>query len=138
MSAITPDQRRFLEEPHFAVLGTVNPSGSPHLTVMWYLLDGDEILFNTVITRAKGSNLERDPRVSLLVYDETNNYHYLRIDGRVRRIDDPDVGQADIRRLAMRYYAGDTARVERASRDRWSKERRVSYRMRVKRVYDYR
>lgn len=138
MSAITADQRRFLEEPHFAVLGTVNPSGSPHLTVMWYLLDGDEILFNTVITRAKGSNLERDPRVSLLVYDETNNYHYLRIDGRARRIDDPDVGQADIRRLAMRYYAGDADRVERASRDRWSKERRVSYRLPVTRVYDYR
>ncbi len=134
---LAEDQRRFLEELHFAVLGTVNPSGSPHLTVMWYLLDDDEIMFNTVITRAKGSNLERDPRVSLLIYDGTG-YRYLRIDGRARRIDDPRVGQADIRRLALRYYGGDAARVEQAARDRWSKERRVSYRVPTTRVYDYR
>ena len=134
---LTPEQRAFLEELHFAVLGTVSASGAPHLTVMWYVLDGDEIMFNTVATRAKASNLDRDARVSLLVYDATG-YRYLRIDGRVRRNDDPKVGQADIRRLALRYYGGDEARVERAVRDRWSREQRVSYRLPTTRVYDYR
>lgn len=135
--ALTPEQRAFLDELHFAVLGTVNASGAPHLTVMWYLLDGDEIMFNTVATRAKATNLDRDARVSLLVYDATG-YRYLRIDGRVRRNDDPKVGQADIRRLALRYYGGDEARVERAVRDRWSREQRVTYRLPTTRVYDYR
>lgn len=135
---LTDEQRRFLEQSHFAVLGTVNASGSPHLTVMWYLLEGDDIMFNTVEGRAKTSNLDRDPRVSLLVYDETNSYHYMRIDGRVRKIDDPAIGQQDIQRLALRYYGGDAARVERAVRERWSKERRVSYRVPTSRVYDYR
>ena len=134
---LTAEQRAFLEELHFGVLGTVGASGAPHLTVMWYLLDGDEIMFNTVATRAKASNLDRDPRVSLLVYDATG-YRYLRIDGRVRRVDDPAVGQADIRRLALRYYGGDQARVERAANDRWSREQRVSYRLGTTRVYDYR
>ena len=135
--ALTVEQRAFLEEVHFAVLGTVSASGAPHLTVMWYLLDGDEIMFNTVATRAKASNLDRDARVSLLVYDSTG-YRYLRIDGPVRRVDDPKIGQADIRRLALRYYGGDEARVERAVRDRWSREQRVSYRLPTTRVYDYR
>ncbi|HEY6958563.1 MAG TPA: PPOX class F420-dependent oxidoreductase [Candidatus Limnocylindria bacterium] len=135
--ALTAEQRAFLEDVHFAVLGTVSASGAPHLTVMWYVLDGDEIMFNTVATRAKASNLDRDDRVSLLVYDATG-YRYLRIDGRVRRNDDPNVGQADIRRLALRYYGGDEARVERAVRDRWSREQRVSYRLPTTRVYDYR
>lgn len=134
---LTSDQRRFLEELHFAVLATVNPSGSPHLTVMWYLLDGDEIVFNTKVGRAKQSNLDRDPRVSLLVYDESG-YRYMRIDGRVQRIDDRVVGQADIRRLALRYYRGDEARVETGVRERWSKEERVTYRLPTTRVYDYR
>ncbi len=134
--ALSEDQRRFLEEPHFAVLGTTNAFGSPHLTMMWYLLDGDEIMFNTVATRAKASNLERDPRVSLLVYDETG-YRYIRVDGLARRIDDPATGQADIRRLALRYYGGDAARVESAA-ERWSRERRVTYRLPTTRVYDYR
>lgn len=135
--ALTDDQRRFLEELHFAVLGTVNASGSPHLTVMWYLLDGDDIVFNTKVGRAKQSNLDRDARVSLLVYDDSG-YRYLRIDGRVRRIDDPVVGQTDIRRLAVRYYGGDEARVEAGVRERWSKEERVTYRLPTTRVYDYR
>lgn len=135
--ALTEEQRRFLDEVRFGVLGTVTPSGRPHLTMMWYLLEGDEIMFNTVETRAKASNLMRDPHVSLLVYDETG-YRYLRVDGTVRRIEDPLVGQADIRRLALRYYGGDAARVERAVRERWSKERRVSYRLPTTRVYDYR
>lgn len=138
MTKLTDDQRRFLDETHFAVLGTTKPSGSPHLSVMWYLLEGDEIMFNTVRGRAKTSNLDHDPRVSLLVYDEKNSYHYIRIDGRARRIDDPAIGQADIRRLALRYYGGDAARVENAARDRWSKEPRVSYRVPITRVYDYR
>ena len=133
---LTDDQRRFLEAKHFAVLATVNPSGSPHLTVMWYLLDGDEIVFNTKVGRAKETNLDRDPRVSLLVYDDTG-YKYMRVDGRARRIDDARVGQADIRRLGLRYYDGDEARVERAVA-RWSKEERVTYRVPTTRVYDYR
>ena len=135
--ALTEEQRRFLEEVRFAVLGTVNPSGSPHLTMMWYLIEGDELVFNTVRSRAKALNLDRDPRVSLLIYDATG-YRYLRIDGRARRVDDPAVGQADIRRLALRYYGGDTARVERAAEARWSREERVTYRVPIARVYDYR
>ena len=83
--SLTPGQRAFLEEKHFAVLGTVNASGSPHLTIMWYLLDGDEIVFNTKAGRTKESNLARDPRVSLLVYDD-GGYKYIRIDGRVTEI----------------------------------------------------
>ncbi len=133
--ALTDDQRRFLEEVRFAVLGTVNVSGSPQLTMMWYVLDGDEIMFNTVAGRAKTSNLERDPRLSLLIHDDTG-YRYLRIDGRARMIDDPKIGQADIRRLGMRYYR-DEAMVEDAVR-RWSQQHRVSYRVTITRVYDYR
>jgi PPOX class probable F420-dependent enzyme len=134
--ALTPEQRAFLLERHFAVLGTTNASGSPHITVMWYLLDGDEILFNTAAGRAKEINLERDPRASLLVYAE-DGYSYIRIDGRVKVVTDPETTQRDIRRLGSRYY-GDETRVERAVRDNWGKQRRISYRLPTTRVYDYR
>ena len=132
---LTPAQRRFLEAKHFAVLGTVNPSGSPHLTIMWYLLDGDEIVFNTRAGRAKHTNLDRDARVSLLVYGE-DGYRYIRIDGKVRAVTDPPTAQTDIRRLASRYYE-DEARVERAVRENFSTQERVSYRLPTTRVYDY-
>ena len=133
--ALTDDQRRFLEERHFSVLGTINQFRAPHLTVMWYLLDGDEIVFNTKVGRKKDSNLTRDPRVSLLVYD-SSGYKYLRIDGKVRIITDPQVTQADIHRLARRYH-GDADAAERAIA-RFVTEERISYRLRTDRVYDYR
>ena len=131
---LTTEQRAFLDARRFAVLGTVSPSGAPHLTIMWYLVDGDEILFNTKAGRAKESNLARDPRVSILVYDETG-YRYIRIDGRVRVIADAATAHRDIARLAVRYHGK-----EKAARaiERFKKESRISYRVPTTRVYDYR
>ena len=133
--ALTDEQRRFLEARNFSVLGTVNQFGAPHLTVMWYLLDGDEIVFNTKAGRRKESNLGHDPRVSLLVYDDTG-YRYLRIDGKVRVINDPQIAHADIARLARRYHRN-AAAAERAIA-RFNTEERISYRLPTTRVYDYR
>jgi len=133
--ALTPAQRKFLEEKRFAVIGTTNPSGSPQLTVMWYVLDGDEIVFNTKAGRAKDINLRRDPRVSILVIAD-DPYRYLRIDGRVRTITDQPTAQNDIRRIAMRYYE-DAARVEKAMRDNFGKQERISYRVPTTRVTDH-
>jgi PPOX class probable F420-dependent enzyme len=132
--ALTDDQRRYLEEKHFAVLGTINGSGSPHLTIMWYLLDGDDIVFNTKVGRAKDTNLERDPRVSLLVYDDSG-YRYMRIDGKVRTITDQATAQRDIARLAVRYHGAERAKTQIAS---FNTERRITYRLPTTRVYDYR
>jgi len=131
--ALEPWQRTFLEEKRYAVLGTRNPSGSPHLTAMWYLLEGDEVLFNTAAGRAKPRNIAADPRVSFIVVDPTG-YPFVRIDGRVRTIDDPATTQADIRRIAQRYY-GDESRTERAMRESFSTQHRISYRLPIGRVY---
>lgn len=132
--ALTAEQRAFLDEQHFAVLGTTNASGTPHLTIMWYLLDGDDIVFNTKAGRAKESNIERDPRVSLLVYAE-DGYKYMRIDGRVTTITDPNIAHRDIARLAVRYTGEEKAK---AAIARFNSEERISYRLPTTRVYDYR
>jgi PPOX class probable F420-dependent enzyme len=127
---LSDGERRFLEEKRFAVLGTVNRDGSPHLTVMWYLLEGDEIVFNTAVGRTKPANLDRDPRASLMVPD---GYRFVRVEGRVRRVDERETTQADIRRLAQRYYESES-RTEDAM-TRFSKQQRITYRMRIERVY---
>ena len=76
---LSPAQRAFLQEKRFAVVGTRNPDGSPHLAVMWYLLDGDDIVVNSAQGRIKDRNLAADPRMSVLVED---GYRWIRIDGR--------------------------------------------------------
>jgi PPOX class probable F420-dependent enzyme len=128
---VTQAERDFLLEPRYAVLGTINEDGSAHLTVMWYALEGDEILFNTAAGRAKPKNLARDPRASLIVPD---GYRFVRVEGTVRANDDQKVAQADIRKLAFRYYQSEE-RVQRGVEATWAKQHRITYRMPVRRVY---
>jgi len=129
--ALTQAERDFLHEQRFAVLGTTNENSSAHLTVMWYVLEGDEIMFNTVAGRRKPDNLTRDPRASLIVPD---GYRFVRVDGTVRANDDQTVAQADIRKLAFRYYQSEE-RVQRSVAATWAKQHRITYRMPALRVY---
>ena len=131
MTELSPEVRAFLSEPHFAVLAVAGPAGLPQQSVMWYLLDGDEILFNTKAGRAKERYLRNDPRVSLLI---GGAYRYVRVTGRVREIRDPAVAQADIHRLAVRYTGAPAAA---KSMERFSLEERISYRIPIDRVYRY-
>ena len=128
---LTQAERDFLDEARYAVLGTTNDNGSAHLTVMWYALEGDEIMFNTAAGRKKPENLGRDPRASLIVPD---GYRFVRVDGTVRANDDQTVAQADIRKLALRYYQSEE-RVRRSVDATWAKQHRITYRMSVHRVY---
>ena len=128
---LTQAERDFLQEARYAVLGTTNENGSAHLTVMWYTLEGDEIMFNTAAGRKKPENLARDPRASLIVPD---GYRFVRVDGTVQANDDQQVAQADIRKLALRYYQSEE-RVRRGADAGWAKQHRITYRMPVRRVY---
>jgi PPOX class probable F420-dependent enzyme len=128
--ALTPAQRRFLQEKRFAVVGTKNLDGSPHLAVMWYLIDGDEIVVNSAQGRVKDRNLAADPRMSLVVED---GYRWLRVDGRTRIEHDQAITHQDIRRLAARYYQ-DEQKVEQAMRDNFSRQHRITYRLPIRRV----
>ena len=123
-------QRAFLEEKRFAVVGTKNPDGSPHLAVMWYLLDGDDIVVNSAQGRIKDRNLVADPRMSVLVED---GYRWIRIDGRAKIEHDQKIAQADIRRLAARYYE-DERRVEESVKNNFGKQHRITYRLPIRRV----
>jgi PPOX class probable F420-dependent enzyme len=129
-TALTAAQRRFLDDKRFAVVGTKNPDGSPHLAVMWYLIEGDEIVLNSAQGRIKDRNLALDPRLSVMVAD---GYTFIRIDGRARIEHDQTLAHADIRRLAARYYE-DEHKVEEAMRANFGKQHRISYRLPIRRV----
>ena len=123
-------QRAFLEEKRFAVVGTKNPDGSPHLAVMWFLIDGEDVVVNSAQGRIKDRNLAADPRMSVLVED---GYRWIRIDGRAKIEHDQKIAQADIRRLAARYYE-DERRVEESVKNNFGKQHRITYRLPIRRV----
>jgi PPOX class probable F420-dependent enzyme len=77
--------------------------------VLWATYDGDDVLFATVVGRAKERNLRRDPRISVLIYDAANAYSYVEVRGRATL--STDGGPELIERLSQTYtgkpYAND-------------------------------
>lgn len=57
----------FLDERHTLVLATLRRDGTPHLTTVWYRWDGESFWIATNRDRVKYRNIERNPRVGLLV-----------------------------------------------------------------------
>src|SRR5258708_32364608 len=61
--------------------------GSPEATLVWIETDGTYMYFNTAMHRLKARNLQRDPRVAIVVYDCNEPYsEVLAIKGRVEMI----------------------------------------------------
>jgi PPOX class probable F420-dependent enzyme len=81
MAGLTGEQARLLQEPNFATVATVNRDGSPQLSIVWIDWDGERVLFNTAAGRVKPRNLERDPRVTVLVLDREDGYRWVAVRG---------------------------------------------------------
>ncbi len=129
---LSENARTFLNEPRFAVMATINADGTPQQSVVWYELQGDEIMLNTKAGRLKDRNLRRDPRAALCIEDEN---HYVALRGPVTLNDDQTVAQSDIERLAVRYDGAEKARAQ--VRSQFSREARVTIRLRPERIDEY-
>ena len=65
MAVLNDAARQALDAGHLAHLVTVNPDGSPQISIVWIGLDGDDIVVGHLGTGRKVANLRADPRVSL-------------------------------------------------------------------------
>jgi PPOX class probable F420-dependent enzyme len=80
-AALSDRIRSLLDSPVFVVLGTIQPDGSPQLSPVWVKRDGDDLLVSTTVDRRKKLNIDRDPRVSVVVLDPESPYEYAEIRG---------------------------------------------------------
>ncbi len=105
MATLNEKQQQFLDNPYVGVVTTLRPDGSPHSTVVWVDQENGEVSFNTAYGRVKPSNLEQDPRISLVVTDPNDAYKWIAVDGRASLTTDGADGQID--RLAKKYLGKD-------------------------------
>ncbi len=91
--AMTDDEvATFLERSRVVTMSTVGPTGTPHLTAMWFALLDGEIWFETKAKSQKAVNLRRDPTITVMIEDG-DTYNTLRgvsIDGTAEIVDDPE------------------------------------------------
>ena len=91
MNTFTPEVRAFLMSGTRTItLATVRADGRPHVAPVWFVLDGDTIVFNTGENTIKGKNLRRDPRVCLCTDDSNPPFAFAQIEGTVELSADPD------------------------------------------------
>jgi hypothetical protein len=76
---------------------------------IWFLLDGDELVFNTGKDTVKGRNLARDGRVALCVDDDRPPFHFVVLNGRARLSEDLGELRHWATRIAARYMGEDRA-----------------------------
>ena len=101
--------RRIVESGRLAHFVTVNADGSPHLTIVWVGLDGEEIVIGKLGEDRKVRNIRRDPRVALSIEadgDHLGMQNHLVIEGTAKITD----GGAPtlLNELAQRYVGPGT------------------------------
>jgi PPOX class probable F420-dependent enzyme len=96
----------FVEHSRIATMGTIGPSGLPHLVAMWFAVLDGQIWFETKTKSQKAVNLHRDDRLTVLIEDG-RTYDQLRgvsLEGRGVLLDDPDTSLRVGISVWERYY----------------------------------
>jgi PPOX class probable F420-dependent enzyme len=90
-------------------LATVRADGRPHVAPIWFVLDGDEVVFNTWHESVKAANMQREPRVSLCVDEEVAPYAFVILEGTVEISENPRDRLLWATKIARRYMGDDLA-----------------------------
>lgn len=131
---LTDRVRAFLEDTHFASLGTVGADGAPHQAVIWYRLESDgRVLVNSREGRRWPADLKRDARLSLAVFWGQDPNRWVGITGLVEEVvEDVERARDDIVALAHRYDDATPSSIA-----RWGSEQRVSFHIRIVGIHDH-
>jgi PPOX class probable F420-dependent enzyme len=84
-------------------LATTRLDGRPHVVPIWFLLDGDDLVFNTGAESVKGRSLARTGWASLCVDDQEPPFSFVTVSGPVYLGTDLDELLPWAIRIAARY-----------------------------------
>lgn len=99
-----PQVREFLSAgTRTGKLGYTAADGRPLVAPVWFVLEGDALIFNTGSATAKGKALARDGRVVLVTDLEEPPYAFVQVQGVVELSEDPDELLRTATAIASRY-----------------------------------
>jgi PPOX class probable F420-dependent enzyme len=106
-AALSDGLKKVIDGRVFVTIATIQPDGSPQLSVVWAKRDGDDVLVSTTVGRRKEANLRRDPRVTVLVNPADEPYLYAEIRGTATLT--TEGGDELINELSRKYTGKDYA-----------------------------
>lgn len=102
MAILTDKQAELFRGKNWGTVTTLRKDGSPHSTPVWIDTDGEHVLFNTAVGRAKERHIRRDPRVSITVLPAENpEGGYVSVSGTAEIVEEGAYEHID--KLAQKY-----------------------------------
>ena len=106
MATLSEKQADLFRGKNWATVVTLREDGSPHATPVWIDTDGENVIFNTAVGRAKERHLRRDPRVAVTVLPAENQQAgYVSVTGTAKLTEDG--AKEHIDKLANKYLGVD-------------------------------
>lgn len=107
MPPLTDDARKeLLSQPLVAKLATVSPSGTPHMSALWFEERDGDFIFNTWVTTRAAKNLMKNPKAALLIDTTEFPYAGIHYTG-AAVVEGPSNDQEGIGRMFARYMGDD-------------------------------
>jgi PPOX class probable F420-dependent enzyme len=91
MVIIPASHRDLIDQPGIGTLSTVGADGTPQVTALWYLADGDVIRTSLQTSRQKYRNVAAHPKATLFIFDPANPFRTLEIRADATFEEDPDL-----------------------------------------------
>jgi PPOX class probable F420-dependent enzyme len=92
-----------------AKVATTMRNGQPHVMPVWFVLDGEDVVFTTGAESVKGRNLRRDPRIALVVDEDVAPYAFVHMRGQVTISEDMDELLRFATEIGARYMGSERA-----------------------------
>ena len=133
---LDPIYKQLLDRPITVTLGLIGPDGRVGLTPMWFDYEGDKVLVNTAAHRPKCGWIRKNPRLTILIVNPDNPYHWVQLKCSVEReeLEDAPGGERVTRQLDKIWtkYTGNPPPY--GLRDPAIQEKRVLFVCRVDRI----
>ena len=71
-------------QPIISFVTTIRPDGTPHVTPVWHLVDGDEVVIAVARETVKARNVQANPQVALCVAANQRPQPWVLINGTAR------------------------------------------------------
>ena len=92
-----------LREPIISFITTLRADGTPHVTPVWHMVEGGEIVIAVARDTVKARNVRRNPAVALCAAADASPQPWALVNGEARLSDD---GAADFVRAVSAHYLG--------------------------------
>ena len=106
MATLNDKQAKLFTDRNWGVIATIREDGSPQATPVWIDYDGENVLVNSAVGRAKVNNVERDPRATVTVLPaEDQQSGYVMVSGPTTVVEEGALEHINM--LAKKYLGAD-------------------------------